>query len=70
MNRVTWTIIGWLLFLFGFISIILGLIGLNITPLVFIDRMFNPLFAFLIKLILIIAGIIIFYMSRLPQEEE
>ena len=70
MNRVTWSIIGWLLFLLGFISIILGLIGLNITPLVFIDRVFNPLFAFLIKLILIIAGIIIFYMSRLPAEDE
>ena len=69
MKRPVITLLGYILFLFGCISIILGFIGLSFTPLAFIDEL-NPLASFLTKLSLILIGFIIFYMSRVPREEE
>lgn len=70
MNRVTFTIIGYLLLLIGMISIILGFIGLSFKPLLILDRALGPLGSFIFKMVLIFGGMIMFYMSRMPPDEE
>ncbi len=69
MNRVTFTVIGYVLIVVGFVALILGMIGLNLKPLAFLDGVIGPLGSFLIKLLMIIVGFIMFYMSRVPMEE-
>ncbi len=69
MNRVTFTVIGYILIVVGFVALILGMIGLNLKPLAFLDSVIGPLGAFLVKLLMIIVGFIMFYMSRVPMEE-
>jgi len=69
MNRVTYTVVGYILIVIGFVSLILAMIGLNLKPLTFIDNYAGPLGSFLIKLLMIIVGFIMFYMSRVPMEE-
>lgn len=70
MNRVTFTVIGYLLILFGMIALVLGFIGLNLAPLSFLDRLAGPLGAFLIKLLMVIGGMIMFYVARVPQDND
>lgn len=69
MNRVTYTVIGYILFATGVISLILGSIGLSLFPLSYIDRNTSPLTAMIIKFIILIVGIVMFYMSRVNPEE-
>jgi len=70
MNRVTLTVVGYVLLLLGFLSLILGMIGLSLKPLTFIDNAAGPLGSFLIKLLMIVMGMIIFYVNRMPPDEE
>ena len=70
MNRVTFTVVGYGLVLIGFLSLILAMIGLSLKPLVFIDRSLGPLGSFLVKLLMIVFGMIILYMSRVPMDDE
>lgn len=70
MNRVSVTVIGALLTLLGILSIILGVLGLSLTPLLFLDKLENPLFIFLSKLLILITGIVMFYMGRMNPEQE
>jgi hypothetical protein len=70
MNRVTFTVIGYLLFLTGFVALILGLIGLSLQPLVFLDNYVGPLGSLFVKLLMVVLGMIIFYVSRVPIDEE
>lgn len=69
MNRVTFTVIGYVLVLIGFLSLILAMIGLSLSPLVWIDRSLGQLGAFVTKLLMIVVGMAMLYMSRVPQEE-
>lgn len=69
MNRVTITIIGAVLFLMGFLALLLGLIGLSLTPLMFIERAFSPLGAFIAKITLLVLGFILFYVGRLSDDD-
>lgn len=70
-NRVTFTILGYVLLCIGFLSVILGAIGLRFGPLAFIDEGFSPIVSFTIKLCIIIAGVVMFYMSRIdPRDYE
>ncbi len=69
MNRVTFTVVGYLLVLIGFISLILGMIGLSLQPLVWIDRLLGPLGSFLVKLLMVVFGMIVLYMSRVSHED-
>ena len=70
MNRVTFTVIGYILILLGFLSLILSMIGLGLTPLKFIDNILGPLGSFIAKLLMIVVGMIMFYMSRVPADED
>lgn len=70
MNRVTFTVIGYLLILFGMISLVLAFIGLSFAPLSFLDRLIGPLGSFLVKLLMVIGGMILFYVARVPQDDD
>ena len=70
MNRITFTVLGYVLLLLGMLSLILGFIGLGLKPLVFLDHTFGPLGSFLVKLLMVLGGMIMFYMSRVPAEED
>ena len=69
MNKGLLSLVGFLLFIFGFISLILMIAGLKLTFLSFIDVP-GPLFGFLVRICMIFVGIIIVYMVRLPRDPE
>lgn len=61
MNKTIQTTIGFLLLLFGALSIVLSLVGVKLTFLAWLDA--NPLFGFAIKLLMIIGGIVLAVLS-------
>ncbi len=67
-KRSFFTLLGFLLFLFGFLSMIFLLFagGLRFSFLSFIDAM-GPVVGFVIRLIMIFGGIIMLYWSRVEQ---
>jgi|GEM_PF-1869543 len=69
MNRVTITVVGFVMFLMGFLSLLLGMIGLSLSPLMFIEKLSSPLWAFVIKLLILIVGFILIYMGRMSEDE-
>ncbi|MEL6389851.1 MAG: hypothetical protein AAFQ02_06790 [Bacteroidota bacterium] len=69
MNRVTVTVLGFVLFGTGFVALLLGLMGLSLSPLVFLDRLLNPLGSFVAKIIIMLVGFIMFYVARTADEE-
>lgn len=70
MNRKYGTVLGFMLFLTGFVALILGVIGLGLKPLTFIDEMTGSMGGTLVKLSMVVVGFIIFYMSRVDRSEE
>ena len=67
MPKGTFSIIGYLLLLFGFISIVLRLIGMNISFLAWTD-IWGTGFGFLIKILIMMLGMIILYIDRTGLE--
>jgi len=63
MKKTLPTIIGFALFIIGFLSLMLMGLGLRLSYLAFIDDM-GPLPGFLIRLSMIIFGLIIIYVAR------
>lgn len=61
-------VLGFLLFLFGFISLILTLVGLRISFLSWIDEI-GPGVGLAIRLVMIFGGIIIMYITRSKFEK-
>ena len=68
-KKVTVTTIGFLLAGVGFLALVLSLVGVKLSYLVWIDRP-GPLFGFVGKLVMIIAGIIMIYMGKTDLEQE
>lgn len=68
-NKSLWILIGLLLVILGFTAIILQMIG---TQWVFLSYLEIPgrLFAFLAKIIMVIAGFIIIVLARTDWEQE
>lgn len=62
MNKTIQTALGFLLLLFGALSIVLSLVGIKLTFLVWLDV--NPLLGFVIKLLMIIAGIVLAVLAK------
>ncbi|MEM9885938.1 MAG: hypothetical protein AAF849_08605 [Bacteroidota bacterium] len=58
-----WTFIGFILFLYGFLALILSLIGAKLSFLLWIDAP-GPLFGFVVKIAMIILGLVIVYIAR------
>lgn len=69
MNRVAFTLLGYVLFALGVLSLILGSIGLRLQPISLIDENFSPLTSFVIKIVIMIIGIVLFYRSRINPED-
>lgn len=63
MKKEIVTVIGFLLFLFGFIALFLSLVGLNLTMFSFLENLPSP-FALVSKLLMIMAGVIIIYIGK------
>ena len=71
MNRVVFTVLGYVLMTVGILSLILGTIGLRLQPISYIDKLVSPLTAFIVKLMLVVVGVILFYRSRMnPADYE
>lgn len=69
MNKGYVTIIGYLLFLAGILSIILSMVGLQLTFLSWISS-FGSGISIIIKLVLLFSGLIIMYISKMPPEDD
>lgn len=68
MNKGVFTLIGYLLFLIGMLSLILSLIGLKLSFLSWIDA--KPIMGLAIKLALVMFGLIFMYLAKIRSEEE
>lgn len=69
MNRPVVSLISYLLIVIGFVSLILGMIGLELKPLLFLDRNFGAMASLAIKLLIILVGIVALYVSRTYKDE-
>ncbi|MFT6333603.1 MAG: hypothetical protein ACI86M_000331 [Saprospiraceae bacterium] len=63
------TIIGYLLFLMGILSIILSMVGLQLTFLSWIQS-FGTGVSIIIKIVMLFSGLIIMYISKMPTEDD
>ncbi len=62
-KRNVFTLIGFTLFLIGFMSIVLTLVGMNYSFLSWIESLPAP-FGFVTKLVLMFGGMIMLYISK------
>lgn len=63
------TALGYLLFLAGFMSILLSMVGLQLTFLSWISDLGVGL-SILVKLVMLFSGLIIMYISKMPPEDD
>ena len=63
------TLMGYLLFILGFLSILLSMVGLQLKILKWISSI-GPGNGIIVKLIMLFGGLIIMYFSKFPPEEE
>ncbi|MEE9439471.1 MAG: hypothetical protein V3V14_10760 [Saprospiraceae bacterium] len=61
--------IGFLMFIIGFVSIVLSLVGLQFSLLSFLN-VFGQGSAFVIKLLMLFVGLIIVYVVKMPVEND
>ena len=69
MSKTGWTIIGFLMFMLGFTSLILQAVGLQFTFLMWLDA-FGSGWGFLFRLIILITGLVVVYLVQTDWEEE
>lgn len=69
MKKGILTAIGYLLFALGFLSILMTLVGLQLTPLKWLASLGTGL-ALIIKLAMLFGGLIIMYISKMPPERD
>ncbi len=69
MKRNIATLIGFLLFLMGFLSLVLSLVGLKLDVLGFLYKV-GPGFAMLVHIILMVGGLAVLYVSRVGIESD
>ncbi|MBK7410769.1 MAG: hypothetical protein IPL49_15735 [Saprospirales bacterium] len=69
MQKSILTLIGFLLFVFGFLSIVLSMIGVQLAWLAWLDIP-GPLFGFLSRLGMILAGIIMVLLVQTDWKRE
>ena len=63
------TTIGFFLFIIGFVSLILSMIGLKLSFLMWLDAP-SPLFGLIVKLLMIFGGIVLVVLARSDFEGE
>jgi uncharacterized Tic20 family protein len=64
-----YSLIGFLLFIIGFVALSLSLVGINLSFLNFLDKI-SPLFGFIVKLLMIVGGIVMVILARTDWEKE
>ncbi len=69
MRKELWTFIGFVLFCVGFISILLGIVGVDLIFLLWMDS-FGGLASFLLKIAMIIVGVVIVVLTRVDWAAE
>ena len=69
MKKDLLTLLGFLLFVFGFLAIILSIVGVNLAFLVWMTK-FGQLTAFLLKILMIVGGVIIVVLARTDWEQD
>ena len=68
MDKPIVTVIGYVLLLFGLLSLILSMIGLRLTFLSFLDFA-GPLLGFMLKISMIMLGFVLMYISKTIQRD-
>lgn len=68
-NKGYYTLLGFLLFIIGISAIVLQVVGVQWAFLSFLERI-GRLFAFVIKVLMVMAGIIIIVLARTDWERE
>lgn len=69
MNRGIITASGYILFALGFLSILLSIVGLQLTPLKWLSNLgAGP--SIIIKISMLFGGLIIMYISKMPPEDQ
>lgn len=63
MNKGWLSLIGFLLFFYGMLSLVLSLIGAKLTFLTWLEA-FGPLMGFVLKILMIVGGIVIVAVAR------
>ena len=69
MNKGLITAAGYLLFALGFLSILMTIVGLQLTPLKWLSGL-NAGMATAIKLSMLFGGLILMYLSKMPPERD
>ena len=69
MKKAAWITAGFLLFIFGFSALVLSLVGVKISFLVWLDYP-GALFGFLMKILMIVSGIVIVYLTTSDWKAE
>lgn len=63
MNKTKYTVLGFLLFILGIVSMVLSLVGVKLAFLVFIDS-FGRGIGFMIRILMVLVGVVMVVMSR------
>ena len=66
MQKPIITLLGFLLFFFGAIAIILSIVGLQLSFLTWIDSP-SRTFGLVIRLLMLVSGLIIMYLSKMDR---
>ena len=69
MNKPIFTLLGFLLFLFGFLSLVLSMIGVQLSFLTWLD-LAGPLAGFLARIGMVLAGVIIVVLGQTNWAKE
>jgi putative flippase GtrA len=69
MKKDIITVVGFALFLLGFIALFLSLVGLNLTMFSFLEDLPAP-YPFLSKIIMIVLGTVIIYVAKFDPSKE
>jgi hypothetical protein len=68
MNKPFWSVLGFVLFAIGTLSVIMSMVGLKFTFMGFIYN--HGLITVIIQLAMLFGGMIILYMARTSTEDE
>jgi hypothetical protein len=68
MNKPLWSVIGFVLFAIGVLSVILSMVGLKFTFMGFIYN--HGIITTIIQLSMLFGGMIILYVARTAEEED
>lgn len=63
MNKGLYSLIGFLLFIFGFIALVLSMVGLKLYPLLWLDY-FGAGFGLILRLLMVIGGLVLVFITR------